>query len=299
MKTLHQAGVCVAAALAVACGSDSGSTGADPNGGGGAGGAGAASATGGSPTAGGSGGAGGGSSTAPNEGAELKWRIREADANVMAPPVPVEGARICVLDRDEIPCVESDADGFFTFPALPRDAELALTLEKDGFYPYIRPIETSNIDMDRTQSAIHLRPVDSGIEDALGIELDPEKGRIDFTISARFGIQALGSTADLTPAAGEGPFFYDDGLGWDATRTGTVSWGGAFFNVPEGTYQVTFSSSFENCAPISFPFGTGGWHVGEGPTVGVPVRPGFLTEGIVVCDPMDPAAPASPDAGGD
>jgi hypothetical protein len=135
-----------------------------------------------------------------------------------------------------------------------------------------------------------LVPVNPDLEDVLGIQIDPAKGRLGFIVVGGGAGEALGpipgSSATLTPEAGDGPFYYDADGQMDLTATSALHWGGTFFNVPEGDYKVTFAAPIDSCAPISFPFASWGWPIAGETAVRAPVRAGFQTWGLAVyCPP--------------
>jgi hypothetical protein len=231
-------------------------------------------------------------------GAKLKWQViwpSQADGSP-----GVEGVKVCVDAHPAIACVMTDAGGNFTLPGLPGDTELVLLFEKDGYLPVLKPIETSNIDMEGRGSIAMLKVMDSPrsmfqFQTDPGFDIDTKsKGSISFFVvgpeaDSAIGVgPLLGGRAALSPAAGDGPIYRRaDGaldLGLEATDQ---NGGNFFFNVPPGDYEVRFTAppGFD-CASISFPFAGWGYPIAGEPAVHVPVRQGHITGDIgVLCTP--------------
>ncbi|HVU00935.1 MAG TPA: hypothetical protein VHE30_04255 [Polyangiaceae bacterium] len=282
-KTFSGIGLC--ALLAAACSADKVTSGARPvTGDSGSGGASGAGGNGGQ--GGGGGKSSGGTGDAGLAGADLKWKVLPAsDPNSDAPPSGIAGVHVCVDEHPEIACADSDADGFFTLKHLPQTSDVVLELTKDGYIPQLVAIETSDIDMNAVQNPVQMTPTGADLSATLGFTVDGTNlGAIGFfvlgAVGSGFG-PLPGSTATLTPDGAKGPFYYHADGQYDPALKKTESYGGAYLNVPEGNYKLTFTPPpGYDCAGISFPFAGWGFPVANEPAVTFPVKKGHLTGGV-------------------
>jgi hypothetical protein len=221
----------------------------------------------------GKGGQGGGGNTedapvALPPGFKLTWRIVEPSTAIgeetdpgldVRKLAPVAGATVCVHERDDIPCVTTDARGTFVIGGFKSLEHVVLTCEKEGYVGTVRTIETASTDMDGIGNPVFMGK-SGGTPPDVGVPIAGEgKGAVSIVIAgplADGGIALTeGSRLTLSPPSGDGPFF--------ATRSNvivksaTTTRGGLsyYFNLDEGDYTLTVDDDAQDCSPISFPFG--------------------------------------------
>jgi hypothetical protein len=206
--------------------------------------------------------------------------------------------------------VSTDADGRFALGGLPPDERLVLTMTKEGWIPLLKTIETTNTDVDGGTPSF-MTPLEAFEMLDYGVDIDWEThGAINFfAIGSNDGPLGfgpfLGSKVSITPADGDGPIYLgEDGMP-DLTAESTKTYGGAFLNLPEGDYELTFTpGSPAECAAISAPWSGWGWPTGGDGTVKTRVVAGHWTWAVgVLCTPLSgggdggPAADGGSDAG--
>jgi hypothetical protein len=196
--------------------------------------------------------------------------------------LPLEGAEVCVSDSTN--CATSDADGVVTM-VVPANAEIVFEVTATGYGPTLTPQTTTDQDV-----ATQLSPLlaDSVVGLLAGI-LDtpyPFEGTGVIAISTLVepvgadgnGIGGVTYTPDQTLTS-----FYldqDEIPRVEATATAEPSGAGGFIEVAPGTYEVTLGGTASNCVVVA------GWPGNGAGSVRLPVRAGFITQGIVTCDPV-------------
>jgi hypothetical protein len=298
----HQCGIGIALLLAVAAcdgGSDKKPT--EDAGQGGTGGAGALT--------GGRGGGGGdvaaraGNGGSATVGLKLVWALGEpfplpdasAGTSDTPPSVPIGGMKVCVHGHDEIACVMSDAEGHFTLVGLPPRTELVLTFDKAGYTKASKTVGTASTDMQGVD-IIYISPdshnppvtLKGGKGGVSFLALTPVPGSTDPT-----AVLALpGVTVALSPATGDGPFFYDRRIVLHASATQTLSSLGFFYNLDPGEYTLSFDHPKFACAPLNI--GLAAWGLPAPPHgVRFTVLADYLTtEMLTYCTPKSVIAGA-------
>jgi hypothetical protein len=196
--------------------------------------------------------------------------------------IPLEGARVCVYQRPSIPCAMTAADGTFTMSGLPLMTDIVITVEKDGYRPMLRAVETASTNMDGTANPISMLSA-TAPDPPVPVTVDwQNKGQlILFAIapepdaSSTYGGD-IGATVALTPMSGSGPYFLRDDGGYDLSATSLVGTAGEYVNLDPGNYELTFTDTIHGCAPISTPFGE--WGYPAPPTSAkFPVVAGYVT----------------------
>lgn len=197
---------------------------------------------------------------------------------------PLEGAEVCVADTTN--CATSDADGMASLE-VPANAEIVFEVTATGYGATLTPQTTTDQDV-----ATQLSPLlaDSVVELLAGILGTPypfgESGVIAISTLVEpvgadgNGIAGVTYTPDQTLTS-----FYldqDEIPRLEATATAEPSGAGGFIEVAPGTYEVTLGGTASNCVVVA------GWPGSGAGSVRLPVRAGFITQGIVTCDPVSP-----------
>ncbi|HJL02745.1 MAG TPA: hypothetical protein RMH85_14680 [Polyangiaceae bacterium LLY-WYZ-15_(1-7)] len=181
----------------------------------------------------------------------------------------LEGAEICITSHDGYACATTDATGFTTMEA-PANAEPVFRVTHPRTVPGLMPVTTTSVD-----GAFEAEVAEPGLTNILlnlvGITPDATKGNILVLAGGPMGMSGIGGvTYALSPADGEGPFYFDEGAMPDAELTSTSGSGAAAFaNVEPGDYTFSFSG----------PYGCD-WEIGHGQSATeatLPVVAGELT----------------------
>jgi hypothetical protein len=244
----------------------------------------------GGPSPGGSGGAPTEKDPRSTKGFNLEWSVTNGaalagtDGGAPPPLSGLAGVKVCVHDMPEIACATTDAKGEFELLGLPALTNIVLTLDKEGFVPASKSIQTASTDMNVNGSSILMFGATT-LQAPDGFEQVPNTGSVDFF--------AIGPTdADpntfvilsdvgvaLSPSRGERPFFSDARGVYDPTAKSTVGGFGFFLNLPPGEYTLTFTDEKHDCAPVSAPIA--GFGIPVPPTsVKFTVLAGYLTEEV-------------------
>lgn len=150
---------------------------------------------------------------------------------------------ICVLDRDDIPCVTTDDMGQYDL-ALPHDEDLIVSYEKSGHVPKLRMYRSPG---DAFRLWAFQRTAYYHEQMALvGVDWDESTALI--TTHPGQGVSLV-----LDAETGEGPFYMNEELDLDPELTETTPVGvGAFANVAPGTYAIAGVSSTADCVADAF-----------------------------------------------
>jgi hypothetical protein len=189
------------------------------------------------------------------------------DGGIGAAP-PLSGVQVCIYQNSAIPCVTSQDDGTFTLSGLPPRTDIALTFNKDGYLPALRPVQTASANMDGRDLPQQMIPA-SGSTPALGVSIDLQnKGQIQaFAVVLGNAVSdggvgvasAPGTQVALSPMSGNGPYFLNNQNQFDLSATTFQGIVGNYYNVDPGTYTLTFTNPGFDCEPVSFPFSRDGW----------------------------------------
>lgn len=159
-----------------------------------------------------------------------------------APPPPVAGATICVVDRPETPCTTSNALGFYELP-VPANARSTLSYAAAQHVTTRLPLTTFEWDVPIAMR-LTTTATATAFASAAGFSFP------DATAGYAILEAPPGSVTTLTSAAGlaAGPF-YTDGAGAPNPSATSVANGGfvAWARVPEGPFVIEFSPQHAAC----------------------------------------------------
>jgi hypothetical protein len=232
------------------------------------------------------------SGTATN-GFKLEWTVTDGqgllggDGGGPAPTLnSLAGVKVCVHERPDIVCATTDAKGAFALVGLPALTNVVLTLDKDGYVPASKSIQTASTDMNVNGNSILMFGATT-LKAPGGVEPVPDTGSVDF-----FAIGPSDDNPDnfvilsdvgveLIPPRGAGPFFSDARGVYDRDAKKSVGGFGFFSNLPPGEYTLTFTDEKHDCAPVSSPIA--GFGVPVPPTSAkFTVLANYLTEEVGV-----------------
>ena len=226
-------------------------------------------------------------------GFKLEWSVTDgagllggADAGAAPTLSGLPGVKVCVHGMPDIECGTTDAKGQFELLGLPALTDVVLTLDRDGYVPASKSIQTASTDMNVNGSSILMFDATT-LKAPDGVEQLPNTGSVDFfalgprdddpntfVVLSNVGV-------DLSPSKGEGPFFSDATGVYDPTAKSTIGGFGFYLNLPAGEYTINFTDPKHDCAPVSAPIA--GFGVPVPPTsVKFTVLPGYLTEEVGV-----------------
>lgn len=185
---------------------------------------------------------------------------------------------VCVVDHDEIPCVVTAGDGDFLVEGLPVDADVIVTMSREGSLPTAFLHDTS-LDEAWDKTLMPSSLVNS-MASRVDTVLDPALGHTLFILWSEATYQSDRVEGVSFAFSDETGVSYYQGSGAfpdeDATATTSSGAGGAF-NVAPGDYTMTFDDPSGPCA------GWFTWAHEPGDPVPVRVIPGFASYMDLVC----------------
>jgi hypothetical protein len=252
-----------------------------------------------------------GAGAAAPSGVTLTWKVQSAtvaagvgDASTGAAATPLAGVKVCAYPMASIPCVTTDATGVFVLPGLPAATPVAITLDKDGYRSLLAPVlmATSH---DETAEPISMTKT-TDPDPPIGKAIDwTGKGQVEFFVLGQgaFLVDAgpegdPGAMVTLAPMSGDGPFFITDQNTFDASAKTLIDALGAAYNLPAGSYSLTFADATHDCEPLVAGFG--GWgYPGAAHEVTFPIVAGYTTIVGEYCPPVttSPTDSGASDAG--
>jgi hypothetical protein len=253
----------------------------------------------------------GATEAATTSGLTLTWKIQSAvvaagagDASTGAVATPLAGVNVCAYQMASIPCVTTDATGVFVLPGLPSATPVALTIDKDGYRSLIAPV-LMTASHDETAEPISMTKT-TDPDPPIGKAIDwTGKGQVEFFVLGQGAILVdagpegdPGAVVTLAPMSGDGPFFVTDQNTFDASAKTLIDALGAAYNLPAGSYSLTFADATHDCEPIVAGFG--GWgYPGAMHAVTFPIVAGYTTIVGEYCAPITtpPADSGAGDAG--
>jgi hypothetical protein len=195
---------------------------------------------------------------------------------------PIANARICIVDRPEIPCATSAADGSYTLsiPAWTTPVDIAFNVTA------ARHLGSTGLVHEKPGSVVWLsHPL---YDDAGAAELMNHagftypgggKGYVLLAMFRGSGGAAQGLTATSAPA-GLGPVYLDPVGTPNPALTAVTSNGYALFGGLEpGPIEITVS---DTCVPL--PFTTQGWVSAKPHTIAGTTAADSLTTMVVICE---------------
>src|SRR5262249_30832581 len=120
----------------------------------------------GGPSSGGSGGSAAGDA-GKRDGFVLQWSVTDGAGLFGGDggPAPMlgglSGVEVCVHDMPNIACAKTDAKGAYELDGVPGLTNLVLTLNREGYVPASKSIQTANTDMNVNGSSILMFPTDA------------------------------------------------------------------------------------------------------------------------------------------
>ncbi|MFZ1864001.1 MAG: hypothetical protein WAU39_07255 [Polyangiales bacterium] len=195
---------------------------------------------------------------------------------------PLEGAEVCVSDTTN--CATSDADGMVTME-VPANSEIVFEVTATGYGDTLTPQTTTDQDVTAQLSPLLADSVVTLLAGILGTSY-PFEGTGVIAISSL--VEPVGADGNgiagitYTPDQALTSYYLDQDEipRLEATATAEPSGAGGFIEVAPGTYEVTLGGTASNCVVVA------GWPGSGAGSVRLPVRAGFITQGIVTCDPV-------------
>jgi hypothetical protein len=196
---------------------------------------------------------------------------------------PIAGARICVLDRPDIACTTSAADGTFSLAGVPADVPGAIRVDAEAHVSAIIPgvipaglRPTPFIDM-IPDATLEAGAAPLGITYPLG-----DTGLMTLYARELAGAHPYlaGATMDLETGTATGIFYPgpDESIDPTLTETSTAGWALAA-NVSVGTVTVRYGPPAMHCDTAIW-----GWPRDDG-AIDVPIRAGADTYVLSWCAP--------------
>lgn len=201
---------------------------------------------------------------------------------------PVEGLQVCVFERVDLPCGDSDADGVYTVPQVPANEELSLTFHKESYFPELIMIKTGDEDMTLPITSAHAtREQADIILKITGQVEDPQRGHLGLAVFQQNANNSFidmigGASFEMDKNLETGPIYLNDGGLPDPSRSVTSSNARAFvFNVEPGEVIVTLKhDEWKHCSVGGF-----GWPAEGLAAIRMRVVPGYVSTGVFLCVP--------------
>ncbi|HMR05301.1 MAG TPA: hypothetical protein PKA88_05975 [Polyangiaceae bacterium] len=194
-------------------------------------------------------------------------------------PAGLGGVEICAPELADVGCVTSAGDGTFTLGGLQKNTRVVITAEKELFASALGYFELGDEDLDTNISLQELALVEQ-LAAKSNIPFDASKGAIGIVIEDQAGQGQAGWKASLTPAVGDGPYYWNDTASEvDPTADATSPVGAiSVVNMPAGTHSLKLDGP-GTCIKDHYTVttGTNEWEV--------VIRSGFFTYQVVVCPP--------------
>ena len=186
---------------------------------------------------------------------------------------PVMGMRVCVVERPELPCVESAENGRARMGAT---APGALTLAVDGA-GYV----TLNWSMDlKRDLTLEVTVLTTQLRDLVGTMVDPtpdfELGFVVVTTA-----DEVGATVSVDPADGDGPVYPDEFGLIDMEDDVIVDSLAIVYNLPAGRYEARLMHPEQTCGA-----GFDAWATDEGGVEFEVVDGVMIVAGPMFCDAL-------------
>lgn len=207
--------------------------------------------------------------------------LRGAFRTLVGDPVPE--IQICPRAVPDVACTETDANGQWQIPGLPRDGDLALFAEHPDFTPTLFP-QASSMDWYAWFKVAVPPFVLNTHASRLDVELDPTRGHLLFLTWEGLNLDGIDtpnvSDVVATLEGTDGSLFYGDGLGLaSATATSTTGSGaGGALNLAPGVARIRLEGPGGICGEQMFH-----WTVEGDGVIPVPIEAGFVTAIDVMC----------------
>ena len=162
--------------------------------------------------------------------------------------VGIDSIDVCLAETSF--CTQTDSDGFYTVEATTQSNHI-LYLSSTDHVGGALAFTTQDLDIDLANVSLLSPTLTEGQFSALDQQWESGTGVLAFSISNGIngdGINVPNVEIQLTPQAGNGPF-YSNALGVPVDNLSVTSenGGGVVINLPEGTYQVNYSSLPNTC----------------------------------------------------
>ena len=162
--------------------------------------------------------------------------------------VGISGVEVCVTETAL--CTQTDSDGMYAVEATTHGNHI-LTLSATDYVGGAIALSTQDIDVELANVSLLSHTLTEGQFSALDQQWEPGTGVLAFSVSNGIngdGINVPNVTIQLTPQAGNGPFYSNAlGIPVDDLNATSENGGGVVINLPEGIYQVNYSGLPETC----------------------------------------------------
>lgn len=194
---------------------------------------------------------------------------------------PLAGVEVCVAERDDLACANSDADGRVTLD-VPADAAILLRCERDTHGPAFMTWQTGDVDIDAGTFSLLGKPFQSGLVNAAGATTWPTTGAITANIYEDLvnrDVRVADATVTITPSAAVTYVSAERVPDPDLTAS-TLGGPAIFYDLADGTeVTLTISHPSRTCT------GGFGWPTDDSKALRTRVYAGALTNVTFVCLP--------------
>lgn len=152
---------------------------------------------------------------------------------------PIADATVCLFE-DTDGCAMTDAAGAFELGNLPDDAEILISIDAPGVVRGLRMVRTGDgtrVDLGPT-GLPYVASVNAQRE-LLAIGHDPGTGYVAFLVVAADALPVTNVRAYLTPAVGDGPYYFNGSREIDPDLTIGTDASGYYYNLPPADYAIS------------------------------------------------------------
>jgi hypothetical protein len=216
--------------------------------------------------------------TTTGDTVQIKNSVRKIPNNT-----PLVGARVCIVDRPEIACVTTDANGAYTLtmPAWTAPADIAFNVTAAGYLGFTGLVHETPGSVTWLSAELY---DDTGATQYLTTRAGftyPAAGKafVQVAVFRQSGGAAQGLTVTISPP-GVGPVYLDKNGIPDPTLTAITTDGYLLFaNLTPGPVEITFSDPACTPAPVA----TDGWVSSKPNAVAGKTAPDSMTNIVAIC----------------
>jgi hypothetical protein len=194
---------------------------------------------------------------------------------------PLDGVDVCIRSGIELhqapdACTVSGADGSWKLSGVARNAQRALTFEKEGFGSALRVFETARADIAFPESEHRLVPL-SASASFLGTPIDTKRGRVEFFVASSGGAAPRNATLTSMHGKSMNALYADQ----PSAEPNSLARGG-FADLTTGEYMLVLDGGCAASRLYSYPI-LDGLEATEGVAImGIPVIEGYVTTPVIV-----------------
>ena len=196
---------------------------------------------------------------------------------------PLDLVEVCVYERPDISCANTNVDGNYSLAGVPANAEVAISYTGSGLVPFLVMVRTEEEDL---EDIGHFQANEVELQMivlATNVDIDENKGSLFFAIYREWppgeGEYLSQVTVEHAPASGSGVIYGNDSGTPDLDMTETADAGnGGFMNVDIGDSELIFTHPTRSCFPAPTR-----WRGSQPSAMRMQSAPGYLSYATAYC----------------